>query len=164
MPNTTTRLKPIVGRAAFIDFPELNLRLVPAKTDSGAYRSAIHAKNVKIIERDGTEILTFELLKGHPCAGQSVKGETAEFSIVQVENSFGHREQRYEIKLLTLLDGKRFRTTFTLADRGKKIYPVLMGRRLLSRRFLVDTSITQVDRKILKRTFKIQLPRDEEEI
>ncbi len=157
------KTKPIVGRAALIDFPELGLAMIPSKTDSGAYRSAVHALNIRLVERDGHKVLEFDLLKGHPCAGQSVHVETKDFKEAEVENSFAVREKRYVVDLLTVLDGKRFRTAFTLADRSKKTYPVLMGRRMLNKRFLVDTNLSQIDRRLLKKKFRINLPLDLEE-
>lgn len=163
---TTTAKKPraILGRAAFIEFPELDIVKVPAKTDTGAYRSAIHADNIKIINKDNVELLSFDLLAGHPSAGQMVHVETPEFKVVGVENSFGHREERYEVRILCFLEGRRFRTSFTLANRGKKIYPVLLGRRLINRRFIVDTLVSHIDRRVLREKFNVELPQDEEEV
>ena len=161
MNDTVQNSKPVIGRSAMIDLPEFDLADIPSKTDTGAYRSAIHAKNIKVVNDN---LLSFEVLKGHPCAGQSATVTTENFKVVEVENSFGHKETRYEVKLLVVLEGKRFRTSFTLADRGKKTYPVLMGRRLLSRRFVVDTTIAHIDRRLLKEKFNVDLPKDEEDL
>jgi hypothetical protein len=57
-----------------------------------------------------------------------------------VANSFGHREMRYVVKLQLKLGGKTIVGTFTLSDRSKKTYPILIGRKLLNRKFLVDVS------------------------
>ncbi len=164
MEHTPQPSKPVLGRSAFIDLPEFGLDSIPSKTDTGAYRSAIHAANITVKNTGTRSILAFDVLHSHRNAGQSTHVETAEFREVEVENSFGHREKRYEVKILVVLEGKRFRTSFTLADRSKKIYPVLMGRRLINRRFIVDTTITHVDRKLLKERFNIDLPKDEEEL
>lgn len=152
----------IIGRSEFITFPEFGLDLVPAKTDSGAYRSAIHAENIEVFERDGQKVLCFDALKGHPAAGQSAHFETTEFKEIEVFSSFGHSERRYEIKVLCVLGGKRFRTSFSLANRSTKRYPVLMGRRLSNKRFLIDTSKSTIDRRLLKKKFNVELPVDEE--
>ncbi len=164
MTQTTQKQRTILGRASFIEFPELGLVSVPAKTDTGAYRSAIHSTNMVVKEADdGTKVLHFDVLSGHPSAGQSVHVETPDFKMVEIENSFGHREERYEVKILAILEGKRFRTSFTLADRSKKIYPVLMGRRLINNRFLVDTMVADIDRRVLRQQFNVELPLDEED-
>jgi hypothetical protein len=48
------------------------------------------------------------------------------------------------------MGGQTCTTGFTLADRKSKIFPVLVGRTLLNKRFIVDTSITNVKRLDLK--------------
>jgi len=58
---------------------------------------------------------------------------------------------------------KVFHARFTLADRSKKIYPILLGRKLLNDRFLVDSSKTSMDRITLKQRYGIEFPVDEEE-
>lgn len=151
-----------IGRSEFIDFPEFGLFSVPAKTDSGAYRSAIHADNIEVINKDGHEVLAFDVLLGHPSAGQSAHYEVEDFREIEVFSSFGHKEKRYEIKVLCVLAGKRFRTSFSLANRAAKRYPVLMGRRLSNRRFIIDTSKSTIDRRLLKQKFNVELPVDEE--
>jgi len=161
---TPSNPKKTLGRAAFICFPEFGLSSVPAKTDTGAYRSAVHAKNIEVKEVNGVQILAYDVLLGHMSAGQSAHVETETFRQVDIENSFGHRELRYEVMVLCQLGGKRFRSSFTLADRSKKTYPVLMGRRLLNNRFLVDTTIADINRKLLKEQFNVELPKDEEEV
>jgi ribosomal protein S6--L-glutamate ligase len=56
-----------------------------------------------------------------------------------VTNSFGHREKRYKVKLRINLNGKLIRGTFTLSsNRGIHRYKVLIGRKLLKGKFLVD--------------------------
>lgn len=152
--------KVIIGRAERLDFIVPAILSVPAKVDTGAYRSAIHAKN--IVEKNNR--LHFELLKDHPvCGSLSTKFAVDSFSKVWIANSFGEREERYEVKLQVKLGLRIFSAQFTLADRSKKIYPVLMGRKLLNGRFMVDTDITRIDRVKLKSNLGIEFPLDEEE-
>ena len=77
----------ILGRSEPISFPKLNIEDVPAKIDTGAYRSAIHCTKAKVVtQEDGTEILRFTLLNNHPCAVASEVIETPNFSRVVVAN------------------------------------------------------------------------------
>lgn len=152
--------KVIIGRSELLTFVGSDAVGVPAKTDTGAYRSAVHASD--IVEADG--VLSFNLLGGHPVCGAMAHRITAEeYTKVWVANSFGHREQRYEVKLKVKLGPKVFHARFTLADRSKKIYPILLGRKLLNHRFLVDSSETSLDRVTLKQQYNIEFPNDEEE-
>ncbi|HEX6461901.1 MAG TPA: RimK/LysX family protein [Candidatus Saccharimonadales bacterium] len=162
MPSRTDFHKVIIGRAEEMHFPEYHIHNVPAKIDTGAYRSAIHASNIRLNKKTG--VLTFRLLGGHPVCGPLAQVvETNFFKVVSVANSFGHSEERYEVKLKTKIGPKVFIARFTLADRSKKIYPILLGRTLLSRRFLIDTDQTSLDRVELKQKYGIEFPNDEEE-
>jgi len=135
---------------------------VPAKVDTGAYRSAVHASDISLSEDGST--LSFQLLGGHPvCGGLATTITTSEFTKVWVANSFGHREERYEVQMRVKLGPKIFKSRFTLANRAKKIYPILLGRKLLNDRFFVDTSLSALDRVELKQRYGIEFPKDEEE-
>lgn len=152
--------KVIIGRSELLSFLEADAERVPAKTDTGAYRSAVHASAIRV--EDG--ILHFRLLGGHPVCGAMAKDMAVEsFKEVTIANSFGHSEQRYEVKLKVKLGPKVFHARFTLADRSKKIYPILLGRKLLNHRFLVDSAETSLDRVTLKQQYGIEFPSDEEE-
>lgn len=145
------RFKTIIGRAEAIDFPARFLTDVPAKTDTGAYLSAIHATNIReVTKKNGKKVLKFNLLDDHPSYDYSREIEVRSYTITSIENSFGEKQERYKIELKVRLAGKVFRTPFTLADRSKKAFPVLMGRTLLNKRFLVDTELSHIDRKKLK--------------
>lgn len=160
MPTKHDFHKVVIGRSELLSFVDADAPRVPAKTDTGAYRSAVHASNISVV--DG--VLRFELLGGHPvCGTLSKQLETEDFTQVTVANSFGHEEQRYEVKLKVKLGPKIFHARFTLADRSKKIYPVLLGRKLLNHRFLVDSAETSFDRITLKKQYGIDFPADEEE-
>ena len=60
--------KVIIGRAELLHFLDFEIADIPAKTDTGAYRSAIHATNIKLIE-NGLR-LKFDVLGGHPVCGE----------------------------------------------------------------------------------------------
>jgi hypothetical protein len=155
--------KVVIGRAEVLDFIEFGMNKVPAKVDTGAYRSAIHAGEIAV-STDG-KVLSFTLLGKHPvCGAMSTKVSTPHFTQVKIANSFGHEELRYEVKLRVKLGPKVFWATFTLADRSKKIYPILIGRKMLNNRFMVDTARTSIDRVELKQRYGFKFPADEEEV
>ncbi|MCL2451885.1 RimK/LysX family protein [Candidatus Saccharibacteria bacterium] len=151
--------KVVIGRSEELTFVDFNIVKVPAKTDTGAYRSAVHADN--IVEKDGE--LTFRLLGGHPvCGSMATSVTTDKYKIVRVENSFGYGEDRYEVRLRVKLGSKIFLAPFSLADRSAKIYPILLGRKLLNHRFLVDSAESSLNRTELKKKYGILFPKDEE--
>lgn len=160
MPNRRDFHKLVIGRSERLFFVDTGIHGVPAKVDTGAYRSAIHATGIK--EKDGK--LSFTLLGDHPvCGNMAETFETDVFKKVTISNSFGQEEDRYEVKLKVKLGPKVFNAKFTLADRSKKIYPILLGRTMLNGRFLIDTDESAIDRIQLKQEYGIEFPNDEEE-
>ena len=158
--DRTNDSREIIGRSAelvFVDFSDVR---VPAKIDTGAYRSAIHATDIHV---DENNVLHFRILGNHPvCQEAAFDASTGDYKVVGIANSFGDRENRYEVSLRVKIGDSEFVTPFTLADRGKKIYPILVGRKALKKRYIVDVDKTGVDRIALKEKYRINLPEDEE--
>ena len=130
--------KQIIGRVEKISFPELDIKNVHAKIDTGADLSSIWATGVH--EENG--VLRFKLFgkKSPFYTGKQIEFQAPHYLLTRIANSFGHREMRYVVKLQLKLGGKIIVGTFTLSDRSKKTYPILIGRKLLNRKFLVDVS------------------------
>lgn len=146
----------IIGRKAYVDFPALGLSNVPAKVDTGADSSAIWASD--IIERDG--VLSFKMFDNDSpfYTGETVTSN--DFKIISVKNSFGTTEFRYKTKLLTRLEGRDIKVQFTLADRSSASQPVLIGRRTLQGKFLVDVAVDPDKDKKRKVLFVSARPSD----
>lgn len=134
-----TSYKSIIGRAEPIEFLAGSKEVsgIAAKVDTGAYSSSVWATNIRE-EGDG---LVFTLLgPTHECyTGEEI--HVSKYQTVKIENSFGKSETRYGVMLKVKFCGKKITTFFTLADRSKKIYPVLIGRKMLKGRFFVDVAI-----------------------
>ena len=130
----------LIGRREFVDFPELNLYFVEAKIDTGAYTSAIHCTDIEIKTINKKTVLCFRLLDAsHPESEKHVH-QFDEFFQKKIKNSFGEMEERYIIKTLVKIGHKNIRTTLSLSDRENMRYPVLIGRRLLKGKFMVDVN------------------------
>ncbi len=157
------KYKSIIGRAEVM-YLAGKAMAIPAKTDTGAYVSSIHATEIEEVTKpNGKKVLRFKLLEGHPACEKGYVVEARSYSLTAVQNSFGQSQDRYKVKLKVSIANKTFKTSFTLADRSKKVFPVLLGRTMLNRRFLVDTELAHVDRKVLKTKFREWLARDDKE-
>lgn len=140
--------KIIIGTLDRVDFPAFHLFDIPAKIDTGAETSSIHCHRVRIIEKDGKEYLGFKLLdpsfKNYP----SQEFRTLEFEERQIKSSTGHAQIRFIIKTEISLFAQTFMAEFSLADRETMKYPVLLGKKLLKNRFLVDVSQKDLSYKL----------------
>lgn len=129
------RAKTIIGSTEYIDVG--NHRHIPAKIDTGADSSAIWASHIRIA-KDG--ILHFCLFdQGSPYyTGEVIKRK--DYKVAVVRSAFGHEQIRYRTHIGAIINGRRIRILFNLSNRSKNNYPVLIGRRTISGKFLVDVS------------------------
>ena len=134
------RSKRTVGRIEKVDFPDLVLSGIEAKIDTGAYTSSIHCESVKAIIKDGQEYVTFTLLDAHHPLFHKKKFTLPLKAEKLIKNSFGQAESRYVIQTKVVLFEEIFDIELSLADRSQMDYPVLLGRKLLKKRFIVDVS------------------------
>jgi len=128
----------IIGRAEKIGLPDLGALRVPAKIDTGADASSLWADVAEV--REGKLYVVFFGPGSEFYTGEEHVFEPNEFTVTRVANSFGQREIRYKVKLRIKVKKRIINGTFTLADRSKKLYPILLGRSLLKHKFLVDVS------------------------
>lgn len=123
-----------IGSVELVTLPEAGLRAVPAKIDTGADGSAVWATD---ISEDDNQ-LSFVLLGQTSPQYDGRKLTSEKYGVVSVKNSFGERELRYQVPLKITIAGRTITARFTLADRRRNKYPVLIGRRTLHGKFLVD--------------------------
>lgn len=128
----------IIGRVEHIAIPKLGVADIKAKIDTGADISSLWASQVNETEQ-GLECTFFAPGSSH-YTGEVVVFPKGKYTITRIANSFGHKEDRFMVKMEIVLANRNINATFTLADRSAKLYPVLLGRRLLNKKFLVDVS------------------------
>jgi hypothetical protein len=137
----------IIGRRDRIDLPELGYRNIKAKVDTGAFGSAIHCSHIEVVRRKGKELLSFILLdQDHPGYREEVH-YAEHFADKVVKSSSGEAEHRYIITTDVVIFGKRFPTEFSLTNRSDMKYPVLLGRKFLRKRFVVDVRLRELSYK-----------------
>ena len=123
----------IIGRREFIGFPNLNIEKVEAKIDTGAYTCAMHCSHIELKEVDHKKIVFYTLFNNHTY-------QSEEFTRKKIKNSFGEMEERYIIKTIISIGGKKINTSISLSDRENMRYPVLIGRKLLKGKFVIDVN------------------------
>ncbi|MFT4598338.1 MAG: hypothetical protein ACJAR8_000667 [Bacteroidia bacterium] len=131
----------IIGMHEPVNFSEQGIVDLPTKTDTGAYNSAIDCCYTEEKENEeGGKVLYFTLLNSTNEHYTGQKHSTSDYKVKKVRSSNGIETYRYQVKLSVGIKGRHFHTTFNLSDRSKMRYPVLLGRKLLADRFLVDVS------------------------
>ena len=149
MPKASTRTT--IGHHDKIDLPEMKLVNIDAKIDTGADGSSIHCHHIEIVKRKGKKQLHFILLDPtHPdYNNRSFYFE--KFRQRSIKNSFGVSEKRYIINTTVKIFGQKFPTEFSLSYRGNLTYPILLGKKFLYRKFIVDVAKSNLSYRRKKR-------------
>ena len=140
-------LKTVIGRKELVDFPSLKLFNINAKIDTGAFTSAIHCKELKVVKRDGERFVKFKLLDpSHP--GYSEKEHRCKIHArKKIKNSFGQSEDRYIIKTKIVFFEQVHDIELSLSDRSKMDHPVLIGRKFINNKFVVNVTKFNLSKK-----------------
>ena len=125
----------IIGSTEFIDVA--GIKHVPAKIDTGADSSSIWASHISVSE-DG--ILHFQLFDEKSPFYTGEELHCKDYKVTVVRNASGHEQVRYRTHLNTAISGHKIKVLFNLSDRSKNNFPILIGRRTISGKFLVDVS------------------------
>ncbi|HRN36270.1 MAG TPA: RimK/LysX family protein [Flavobacteriales bacterium] len=130
------RSKVTIGRSEYIALPKLGVERVEAKMDTGAFRSALHYQKLSLRTGSGRPELVVTFAMGR----KRTKVVFKQFSLVTVKSSTGQRTERYLISTPVRLNGHTVKTQFTLFDRSDMKFQVLLGRKFLHGRFVVDVA------------------------
>lgn len=128
--------KNIVGVFEDVDFPELGLKGIKTKVDTGAYTGAIHCVEIYQEKSEHGNVLCFI-----PISGDNQLQKFTKYKVLPVTSSNGLTEQRYAINTTVVIRGESYPIRITLAHREGMRFPVLIGRRFLRRnKLMVDVS------------------------
>ena len=127
----------IIGRLEFVDFPELGIGELEAKVDTGAYTSSLHCSEIIV---EGNNVRFIVLDDAHP----SFEGKWFSLPIEKfttVKSSNGHTQERVVVKTKMKILDEEFDIFLTLTNRKDMKYPVLLGRKFLKNKYLVNVNI-----------------------
>jgi hypothetical protein len=124
----------ILGRYDRVDLPELGLTNIHAKVDTGAYTCSLHCHRAEVV--DGK--LEFVLLDEEHPEFTGMKFVVDTFEKKFIKNSFGEGEKRFIIVTTIRIFDEDITAEFSLGNRGSLKFPILIGRKILRDRFLID--------------------------
>ena len=133
------REKRVVGWKENAALPDLSVKNVIAKIDTGANLASIDASDIKIVTRDKIKYVKFKVMKRN----NTVRKTSAPLEgYKRIKSSNGDVEKRPYIKTTLLMDGISKKIELTLTDRGPMDYTMLIGRKALGKRWDVNPSIS----------------------
>lgn len=133
----------VLGRYDRVDLPELGLTGIHAKIDTGAYTCSLHCHKAAVVNGK----LEFILLDQEHPEFTGMKFMFDNFEERDIRNSFGEVEKRFVITTSITIFGEVITSEFSLSDRGSLKFPILIGRKILRNRFLIDVTKKNVSFK-----------------
>lgn len=136
--------KPTIGWVENVYLMPWEIKL-KAKIDTGARTSSLHAEHIERFKKDGENWVRFRLrTEDSDDKPVDVTIERPVERRIRIKDHDSENDSRAVITLPIMLGNRTIETQFSLADRTKFIYPVLLGRRMLKEHAIVDPSRTFV--------------------
>jgi len=129
---------PVIGWREWVGLPDLGVPRIKVKVDTGARTSALHAYDLEEFEKSGDPWIRFSI---HPMQRTTKEVVAAEAPILEwrnVRSSSGHASRRPVIRTELLLAGRNWPIDLTLTARDEMGFRMLVGRRAVRHRFVVD--------------------------
>ncbi len=133
-----------LGWREWVGLPDLGIRQIKAKVDTGARTSALHAFEVRSFTEDGRERVEFSI---HPVQKDLDTVLTCIADVHDkrvVTDSGGHREERFVIKTTLTLGRDSWPIEMTLTARDDMKFRMLLGRTAIKNRAVVDSGRSYV--------------------
>lgn len=145
----------VIGRKDRADFPMFDMYDVPVKIDSGAYSSSIHCSSVCEVKTKGHDAFLEVVFLDETYKGFQLKKQIfTSYKKKKVKSSTGDEQERFFVRISLVLFDEVIETDFSLTTRNGLKNPVLIGRKLLNKKFLIDTSKTNLSFREKKKAMK----------
>ncbi|MBM3514321.1 MAG: ATP-dependent zinc protease [Alphaproteobacteria bacterium] len=141
----------IVGWREWVRLPDLKVKRIKAKLDTGARTSALHAFDVRPFTKYGASYVRFSIHPMQRKAKPEIKSRALVIDRRTVTDTGGRREERPVIRTTLKIGKSSYPIELTLTDRDHMGFRLLIGRQALRRRYLVDPGRSFVIKKKRKR-------------
>lgn len=121
----------IIGWREHVCLPDLGNEEFVAKMDTGAEYCALHATGIRIRQNR----VSFQLDSGKKLSAALVRE-------IEIKSSNGETSTRPLIRIRIMIGSRTIVSNVTLVDRSRMTEKMLLGRRLLRKRFIVDPRLS----------------------
>ncbi|GGA69720.1 ribosomal protein S6 modification protein [Neiella marina] len=132
----------LIGNLELCSLPELGIRDLEVRIDTGAKTSSLHVDNLQRIQKNGRPYVRFDLHPDVYHLDQTVNCEAPLHDSRRIKSSNGEAEQRCVIKTMFAIGNEQWPIEITLTNRQDMSYLMLLGREAMGSRVYVDPSST----------------------
>jgi hypothetical protein len=130
---------PAIGWREWVALPDLGIKRIKAKVDTGARSSSLHAYELELFVRGAHEHVRFKVHTIQRNNDVVVAAEAKVLEFRSVRSSSGKSQMRPVILTNIELLGQLVPVELTLANRDEMGFRMLLGREAIRHRFLVDS-------------------------
>lgn len=138
-PKKQKKEKVVLGWREWISLPTLTKFPIKAKVDTGAKTSALHARDIEIFKRQNQTWVSFEIVPSIKMK-QPILAKALLLDHRNVKSSMGETTKRPVIQTIVRMGNEEFPIELTLVNRSMMGFRMLLGRRALKKRFLINPS------------------------
>lgn len=126
-----------IGWREHIALPQLDIATMPAKIDTGARTSALHAVDQTLVEIDGVMFVEFMIPFHNRRTTRRMRAKLLEER--SIKNTSGVPELRYVVRTQLQMGRRNWRIDVSLANREKMEFDLILGRTAIRKHgLLVD--------------------------
>jgi hypothetical protein len=129
------RAPKIIGWREHVGLPGLGIASMPAKIDTGARTSALHAVDQQIVEIDGLAWVEFMIPVHNRRSRTRLRALLVEER--DIRNTSGIAQTRLVIRSLLTMGQRSWLIDISLADREKMEFDLILGRTAIRKRSLL---------------------------
>ena len=135
--NTPSEILTFGGRE-WVGLPDIGIRQIKAKVDTGARTSALHAFELRPYTEDGRDRIEFRIHPGQKDPDTVIICNADVIDTRTVTDSGGHKEDRYVIETALRIGKHTWPIEITLTSRDDMMFRMLLGRTAIKDRAQVD--------------------------
>lgn len=130
--------KIVLGWREIVHLPNLKIKDLPAKVDTGARTSSLHAEDISVVEKKSGKNVEFSVLVTKNGRTKKTKCRAKLVTQKKIRSSTGHAEVRPIIMTMIQMGDVLFETPITLTNREEMGFKMLIGRKTIKHGFMVD--------------------------
>lgn len=127
-----------LGWREWVSLPQLHVKQIKAKVDTGARTSALHAFDIKFFKVENIQKVSFTILPVQHSKRHRVRVSHDLIDQRTVKSSLGHKTLRPVIRTPLVMGDKRCPIEITLVNRDIMGFRMLLGRQALKNRWFVN--------------------------